>query len=355
MAEFEMFDGDEDLSDATNAFFNSFLAKDDSQGLSEKEVEVEKPRKAPKVEQEEYEAEEVEPDEEDEVEAEDEETPSEDDEGSEEGDEDSEEDTRTYADDEHVIRVKVGEDEDVVSVRDLKRLYGQEAAITKRSQEVATQRVAVEKKEAEHLAASNVLLNAARQRYAPYAKLNFLELARDERISRQEFDNLRQEAQHRYEELQFLEHSTGQYMENIQKAQQERLLADAKSSVQQLTDVASPYHIEGWNQQVYDGVRQFALDKGVPLEMVNQIIHPSVVKLIHNAMLFDKGKQALVRTEKVGKTVKKVVKTTRAPESTGTRSKANSKGAMQRLQRSGTEADAANAFLANFAKYGDID
>src|SRR5262245_23738397 len=82
---------------------------------------------------------------------EDAEEPSEDDEES-EGGEDDENDAdeddkpkRKFADDsdETYVKVKEGDTEHEVKVSDLKRLFGQEAALTRRSQEVAAERETV--------------------------------------------------------------------------------------------------------------------------------------------------------------------------------------------------------------------
>jgi hypothetical protein len=351
MDDFEGFDPE--LSDAVDLFHDSFIDKAaDPKGPSAREEVHEEPRRAKKPEP----AEHDEPEEEvDETEDEPDEAPSEDDE-TEEGDEgdEGEEEERAYADDGAYVKIKVGDKYEEYSVRDLSRLAGQESALTKRSQEVAVTRQKLETDQAAHIAASNLLLEAARKRYEPYAKLDFLTLARDQRISAQDYQNLREEAQHRYEELQFLEHSTGKYMETIQENQRQTVIAQAKEAVSQITDQASPYHIDGWNQALYDDLRGFAVGQGVPKDMVNTITSAPIIKLLHNAMLYEKGKTARVQSVKVNKTVKKVVKSsTNMSEKVGKGAKANN--AMDRLKYSGSQDDAANAFLANFEKYGDFE
>src|SRR5262249_47659052 len=53
---------------------------------------------------------------------------------------------RKYAEEDAYAKVKVGDQELEVSVKDLKRLHGQEAALTRRSQEVAAERKATQDK-----------------------------------------------------------------------------------------------------------------------------------------------------------------------------------------------------------------
>jgi|SRR5712664_3456763 len=339
---------DADLMDSTNAFFNTFLENPDEPKVpSDKEGDDKPPvrKPAPKAE--------VTEPEEEEVETEDEETPSEDDE-TEEGDEEEKEE-KAYAEDAAYVKIKVGDEVQEVPVRDLTRLYGQESALTKRSQEVADTRKKLELDQATHIAAANVQLEAARKRYEPYAKIDFLSLARNQNVSEQEYNGLRAEAQARYEELQFLEHSTGEYMQKIQERQTESFKAQALESVKQLTDAASPNYIENWNQETYTSLRKFAVDQGVPVEMVNQIIAAPVIKLLHMAQMYEKGKAAKVQSVKVNKTVKKVIKSSRqAPDSVKT-GKGDKGKSFDRLKRSGSQEDATNAFMSRFADYGDIE
>src|SRR5574337_877989 len=85
------------------------------------------------------------------TEGEEEETPTEPEEATEEGqetEEDGEDEdpeaskAKKDAGDDVIVKIKVGDKEHEVPVKDLKRLYGQEASLTRKSQEVAAQRKA---------------------------------------------------------------------------------------------------------------------------------------------------------------------------------------------------------------------
>src|SRR5512139_3659998 len=82
---------------------------------------------------------------------------------------------RTYADDEGTyVKVKVGDTEHEVPVKDLKRLFGQEASLTQKSQQVADERKQVEAELAKNTAATQALLERAKARFEPYSKVDFL-------------------------------------------------------------------------------------------------------------------------------------------------------------------------------------
>lgn len=305
---------------------------------------------SPKDEQPAEEAEDTPEDAEDEP-NEDEETPSED------GEEESEDkaSARKYVDDdESVAKIKVGDEEHEVAVKDLKRLWGQESALTKKSQELATLRTKLEEDQKVHSAASNLLLEAARKRYEPYAKIDFLALSRRSDVSPEQFQALREEAQHRWEELNFHEQQQKAWGQHVAKQQQELIVAEAKESIKLLQDNTSPYHIADWNQQLYDELRTFAVSSGVPQQVVNSITSAPIIKLLHSAMVHAKGQTVKdVKTVKVAKKTTKIVKTSHSPvQASADKTKfGDSKKAMANLKRSGSVKAAEDAFMASFREF----
>lgn len=271
-----------------------------------------------------------------------------------EGEGDEEADKRQYAEGDNLfVRIKVGDEQHEVSVKDLQRLYGQEASLTQRSQQLANQRKAVEANEASHLAASNAVLQYARQRWQPYAQIDFLALSRDERISTEQFQALRAEAEDRWNELQFLENQTGQFVQALQARQTETMQTAAKEAVKQITDEAGPHYIPDWSEKTYDSIRSYAINGGLNKDIVNSIVDPAAIKMLHKAMLYDQG-ASKVQTTKVGQKVTKVVKTSNRMPSEQRRGQPNKK-AEDRLRQTGSVDDAAAAFMGRFAATGEYD
>jgi hypothetical protein len=274
-------------------------------------------------------------------------------EGEEEGDEedadeedDDEGDTeKKYADDDATfVKIKVGDEEHEVPVKDLKRLYGQEAALTRKSQEVAERRKAVDAEGAAYVAATSVLLQRAQERYEPFTKLNFLALAKDPTVSAKDIAVLQEQAQAAYEDVQFLQNSMGQFVRELEKRQNAELVEQAKEAIKVLSDPEKG--IEGWNQKLYDDIRSFAVSNGLHPEVVNKLVDPAAIKLIHKAMLYERGAKAA--TKKVVKTPKKVVKRTQAPEVDAKRKSGATRidAAMKNLKARRDTAAAADAFFA---------
>jgi hypothetical protein len=340
--------------DATNAFLTSFKI-DPEEGDDEQDApKKKKPSK------------EVEPTEDDAAKdegAEDEnsdespedEADSDEDKATDKDDEDDKSDKKTYVDsDETYVKVKIGDEEKEVSVKDLKRLYGQEASLTRKSQEVADQRRVADEGVAKNVAALNVMLEKAKAKAAPYAAIDWLAVSKNPAISAAEASALRDEAQAAIADVSFFEKDLGGLMTAIADKQKTDSVAQAKVCISSLStpgtdDKPNALYIEGWNDKVYDDLRSFARELGADANSVNSMVDPVAFKVLHMAMQFKRG-SSKVLTVKTNKSPTKIVKTSssastsKAPASTTDRKKA-----IANLKRSGSEEDAVNAFMAGMS------
>lgn len=338
------------LSDESdNAFLQHFLKNSDAEDQpSEKdEGDKQEPKKAPKSKDDQpetdYEVEDAEDlGEEDQPTEADEE-----DEGDKKDDKGEDEKAAKFAEDDVFVKVKIGDEEHQVSVKDLKRLYGQEASLTQKSMEVASQRKAVTDELAKASIATQALLQRARAAFEPYSKIDFLMASRQ--LSPEDYTTLRNEAMQAYENVQFLEGHLGGLMDGIKQKQQSDMQTAARESLKVLNGPIEQGGIEGFNEKLYDDIRAFAVKEGAPPDVVNQITDPWAIRLMHDAMLYRRG-QSKVITKKVNKTPKKVIKTTRTVDASKNGMKSDkTKQAMARLQKTGSAEDAAEAFLARWA------
>jgi hypothetical protein len=273
-------------------------------------------------------------------------------------DKDAEEDKskkKSFVDSEDTyVKVKVGNEEREVTVKDLKRLYGQEASLTRKSQEVADQRRIADEGVAKNVAALNVMFEKAKAKAAPYAAIDWLAVSKNPNISAEEASALRDEAKAAMDDVSFFEKDLGSLMTAVADKQKAETVAQAKVCISTLStpstaDKPNPLHIEGWSDKVYDDLRSFARELGAEPNAVNAMVDPVAFKILHMAMQFKRG-SSKVLTVKTNKSPKKIVKTTssssasKAPASTTDRNKA-----VANLKRSGSEDDAVNAFLAGMA------
>ena len=109
-------------------------------------------------------------------------------------DEDDEEDDEEplAASDDQIVDINVNGESKQVSVKDLKRLYGQEASLTKKSQDLANQRKQSDESLAQTQLSYQKLLERAEARFKPYADIDMLVASRQ--MDPDTFAQLRQDA-----------------------------------------------------------------------------------------------------------------------------------------------------------------
>lgn len=251
-------------------------------------------------------------------------------------------------DDDTYVKIKVDGEDREVKVADLNRLWGQEAALTRKSQEVSTAKTQYDEGTAKNVAAYNVLLQRATERAEEYRKLPWTQLMRDQNIPNEQLTALQDEAKRAFEDEAFLKNSIDGFMQKVQSDQLEARKTAAVECLKALNDTANPNHIKGWNEAVYNDIRNFSTEMGVPVEMTNSITNPAVIKILHMAMQFKRG-ASKVQTVKVKKTPTKIVKSTAsAPPARSSAKQVVTKQAVAKATKSGDVNDAIAAFEAMF-------
>jgi len=272
----------------------------------------------------------------------------EDDEGQDDDDEsETEEDSEKpkVLKDSDIVKVTVDGKEIDVPVEKLKRLYGQEAALTRKSQEAAALRKKAEDQGARAVATAEKMLQRALERYKPYQDIDWLVAAKT--LDTDELQALRSEAEKAYADVQFISQELDTFMAEVAKARKDELMTEARATFKALTDPKTG--IPGFNEALYNDMRLFAINSGVPEEIVNQIVSEPIIRLIHKAYLHDKGQKALTKTNPVTKKNKKIIKSKVSSEVTRTITKtAPQKQAQERLKRTGSIEDAAELMLARW-------
>lgn len=270
----------------------------------------------------------------------------EDEDDSEEGEEETsdEGDENIIEDDkEAYVRVKVDGEDRTVSVKDLKRLYGQEASLTRKSQEVSAKRKEAEELGATYVAGLTGLLQRATDKANPYKQIDFLAAA--QQLKPEELNALRHEAEEAFAQEKYLAEELNTFMSSLKQQRQQSLVEKGREAVKELKR-----DIPGWNEKVYNDVRYFAISSGLDVDVVDNLVDASALKLIHKAMLYDKGKANVVTTKK-NKTTKKVIKTSKSSGATTkdlVGNKTAAKAALKKLESTGSTDDAADAFLARW-------
>lgn len=236
--------------------------------------------------------------------------------------EETEEVSYEVSDDTEIEIVVDGETQQA-SIKDLKRLYGQEAALTRKSQETAATRKAAEDALGKSNAVLQRMLSKAEERYKPYSDVDMLVASKQ--MTAEDFAQLRKEANEAETDLKFLQQEADQFYGEIQQETQKALREKAQSCVRDLQD-----RLPEWSNELYNDIRTYAIAQGLPEEQVNNYVDPNVIELINKARLYDQGKR--VATVKKAKPMKKVLRSKKAPPSTMDKKAKRMETARKRLQ-----------------------
>lgn len=272
---------------------------------------------------------------------EDEEEELEDQDTEEEADEEEDTEEEVVIDDDAEVEILIDGEVRLASVKDLKRLYGQEQSLTRKSQEVAQQR----KEANDVIQKSNVifdkLIEKAQERYKPYQDVDMLMASKS--MTTEDFALLRKEAQDAQDNLKFLTEEADAFYQDIQAQQQKQLQEAAKQCVEVLQE-----QIPEWSNELYNDIRTYAVSQGLQEDAVNTYVDPAVIQILHKARLYDQGKK--VATVKKKQAVqKKVLRSKKAPQNEANKRKQASVKQRDKLRSSKDIDDVADIIMSRWA------
>ena len=229
-----------------------------------------------------------------------------------EDDDDEDDEEPLAASDDQIVDINVNGESKQVSVKDLKRLYGQEASLTKKSQDLANQRKQSDESLAQTQLSYQKLLERAEARFKPYSDIDMLVASRQ--MDPDTFAQLRQDAKQAEEDLTFLKEESN----TLVSQQQQQFAEQSKEAAANCVKVLQE-QLPDWGNELYSDIRNYAVKSGLPQEQVDQYTDPQVIMLINKARLYDQSKQsakskkakAKLTKSKSGKT--KVLSSRKAP------------------------------------------
>ena len=207
--------------------------------------------------------------------------------------------------DEQIVEVTVDGNVVQASVSDLKRLYGQEASLTRKSQETAKLRKEAESSIQKTGVVFQRLIQQAEERAKPYQEVDMMLASKQ--LSDGDFAQLRKEAKDAEDNLKFVKEEADGYFRDLQQQQQAQLKEQATEAVKVLQDT-----IPDWSNNLYNDIRAYAVGQGLQQEMVDTIVDPAVVSILNKARMFDAAQK--VATKKRKSPAKRVLKSKKAPQ-----------------------------------------
>lgn len=335
-----------DLDDAEAAILNRW---EDGETLSDEDQEAtDEPREEDEDETSEDQSE-IQDDNDEQTEDEDDEDPDQ----SEEPETDEEDEVELSGiDDDTEVEIIVDGETQRVSIAALKRLHGQEASLTRKSQDLAATRkqadAALQKADISY----QKLLERAEARAKPYTEVDMLVASRQ--MDADDFAKLRAEAKDAEDNLKFLKEEADAFYRDAQD-QQTKLHQQAASECVKVLQSQMP----DWGNDLYNDIRSYAVSQGLQQEQVDQYVDPAVIMLLNKARLYDqtkataetkKAKSKVIRA-KDGNKNKKILRSTKSPVSDDSAVR-RAKKAQQMLRsnpsRNGDADDIAEALLARW-------
>jgi hypothetical protein len=233
------------------------------------------------------------------------------------------------ASDDLEVAVTVDGVEERVSVKDLKRLAGQEKALTQKSQEVAQERQRLENSTIQNGLVLKDMLGNAAAAWEPYSQIDFFEASKH--LSEPEFEQLKRDAEAAYNNLEYFKQTAGSAVETFRGQQHAQMHEQARSALPVIKQA-----IPDWGPERYRDVVDYAVNAGMPGEMALTITDPAAIIMIHKAALYDKGQRAVngATARKKGRAPKRVVKGVQTPTSDQGNRSAKAK-ALARIRKSG--------------------
>ena len=186
-----------------------------------------------------------------------------------EQDEDTEEETETEEDPDEDAETEEAEAEEIdlsddtlvelmvdgetkqASLKELKRLYGQEASLTRKSQETANQRKEANEALERADASLQAMLTRAQERYAPYEEIDMLVASRQ--MNPDDFAALRAEAKAAEGDIKFLKEEANSFYGELQNKKAAQQQESAKHCIEVLQK-----ELPEWNTELYNDIRSTA-------------------------------------------------------------------------------------------------
>ncbi|WP_424133841.1 hypothetical protein [Roseomonas chloroacetimidivorans] len=247
---------------------------------------------------------------------------------------------RRIAADDDEVEVKVGDETLKLSVKDLKRLHGQEYALNKKSEAVADLRKFNESKAAFLDKKLDAGLERAEKRWKEYEGIDLNLAAADlatGRLSEAQYQALKAEMVERWDDLQAARKERSEFRNAVEaertRDEQERF-ERVKAQI-----IAKHPNVD----ELAPKLQRYVTEQGLTQAEIRQFFHPALFDLMNKARLYDEAQARKPEIKKVVAEPKKVLK----PQTSSTNQRSTkADDAMRDLRRSGSTDDAVKALMA---------
>lgn len=179
------------------------------------------------------------------------------------------------------VKVVVDGEETEVTVGSLKRLAGQEASLTRKSQEA-------DQVGGRAAAMIQGAIELVQEDLAPYQDIDWL-VAQQE-MDPEEFKWHRENYTRNEQRFQKLIKQAGEFEQVVSSRKTAARTEQAKAATAELTK-----DIPNWSDKLYGEIMEYGIEQGLDADDVAQITNAKVIKLLHKAMVADKAKAVVAK------------------------------------------------------------
>ena len=261
----------------------------------------------------------------------------------------ADEEVELSIDDDTQVEIIVDGETQRVSIAALKRLHGQEASLTRKSQDLASKSKEADAAFQKANISYQTLLERAEARAKPYSEVDMLVASRQ--MDADDFAKLRAESKDAEADLKFLREEADHFYRGAQD-QQKVLHQQAASECVKVLQAQMP----DWSNDVYNDIRSYAVSQGLPSEQVDQYVDPQVIMLLNKARLYDQTKATAETKKQKAKVIrakdsnsgKKILRSTKSPAREDSKARRVKKAHEVLRSKTGDADDIAEALLARW-------
>lgn len=229
------------------------------------------------------------------------------------------------------LEVTINGEAQKFTIGSLKRLAGQEASLTRKSQEA-------ELVGARAAAGLQAAIAAIAEDLTPYQNIDWL--VAQQQMDPETFQWHRENAAKLDKKYRDLLGAAQGVEETFNQRRQSINAEAAREAVAELTR-----DIPGWSDQLYGEILAYGAAEGLDADDLASVTNPKVLKIIRKAMLHDKAEKVV--TQKVKAAPPKVIKGSNRSDNTA--KQINTKKAEKRLATSGSDDDAMAVLMGRWA------
>lgn len=246
------------------------------------------------------------------------------------------------------VTVKINGEEVTTTVAELKRLYGQDKALTQKAQTLAEERRVAAEQRSQYEAGLKQMAAQAEHRWNQYNQLDLVGLR--DKMDPDSYKALLADALEAKQHHEYMSQSFDQYREARANEMAKARTQAEEALNEALTDAGSPHYLPDYTPEVRQDLVAFAVNHGVEKAAAEATLDPAAIRILWMAKQYEalKEKATARRTQAVKTAPKKTLRSSGTPDGVDARRSKSRDTVVARARKSGRQEDVVAAFMADW-------